>query len=131
MGKWCINGYYQCIYAILGPVIFGPDDDFRKHEAQGVLPALICLQRQVSYFGDQEGLKGLMKHTDDDEVSCQVLQMLWEERHEEHIPYKLFSEWPDVFDPVFKDFILGLTSLDPHKRLTARQALDHPWLANF
>lgn len=28
MGKWCINGYYQCIYAILGPVIFGPDDIF-------------------------------------------------------------------------------------------------------
>ncbi|KAB8216258.1 putative calcium/calmodulin dependent protein kinase [Aspergillus novoparasiticus] len=63
-----------CIYAILGRVIFGPNDDFRKHEAQG------------------EGLNGLMKHIGDDKISCQVLQMLWQERHEEHIPYRLFSE---------------------------------------
>ncbi|KAE8338728.1 hypothetical protein BDV24DRAFT_153340 [Aspergillus arachidicola] len=97
-----------CIYAILGRVIFGPDDDFRKYEAQG------------------EGLSGLIKHIGDDGISCQVLQMLWGERQEDHIPYRLFSEWPDVSDPVFKDFILGLTSLDPHKRLTAHQALDHP-----
>ncbi|KAB8207509.1 kinase-like domain-containing protein [Aspergillus parasiticus] len=120
-----------CIYAILGRVIFDPDDDVRKHDAQGVLPALIRLQRQVSYFVDQEGLSGLMKHIGDDGISCQVLQMLWGERQENHIPYRLFSEWQDVSDPVFKDFILGLTSLDPHKRVTARQALDHPWLANF
>ncbi|PIG85730.1 calcium/calmodulin dependent protein kinase [Aspergillus arachidicola] len=112
-------------------VIFGPDDDFRKHEAQGVLPALIRLQRQVSYFGDQEKLSELVKHISDDGISCQGLQMLWEEIQEDHIPYRLFSEWQDVSDPVFKDFILGLTSLDPHKRLMARQALDHPWLANF
>jgi serine/threonine protein kinase len=37
-----------------------------------------------------------------------------------------FSEWTDV-DLAFKDLIQGLNSLDPSQRLTARQALNHPW----
>lgn len=116
---------------MLGRVIFGPDDDFQKHQAQGALPALIRLQRQVSYFGDQEGLNGLMKHVSDEEVNCQVLGMLWGERIEDYIPYKPFSDWPGVDDAAFKDLILGMTNLDPTKRVTARQALEHPWFAGF
>lgn len=116
---------------MLGRVIFGPDDDFHKHEAQGALPALIRLQRQVSYFGDQEGVDGLLKHIADDDTSCQVLRMLWGDRAEEHIPYRPFSQWPDIGDAVFKDFIQGLTNLDPKKRLSARQALEHPWLSGL
>ncbi|EAW20707.1 putative calcium/calmodulin dependent protein kinase [Aspergillus fischeri NRRL 181] len=116
-----------CIYAMLGRVIFGPDEDFRKHQTQGALPAFIRLQRQVSYFGDSEGINGLLKHIGDDEISCQVLRMLWDERSEEHIPYKPFSEWPEVVDPTFKDLIQRLTNLDPTKRFTACQALEHAW----
>lgn len=120
----------QCIYAILGRDIFGPDDDFQKHLAQGVLPHLIRLQRQVSYFGDLEGFIGLWQYLGDDDASCEVLAMLWENRFEEYIPYKPFSEWPDVSDEAFKDLIRGLTNLDPRKRITARQALEHPWFAD-
>ncbi|GAD96440.1 calcium/calmodulin dependent protein kinase, putative [Paecilomyces variotii No. 5] len=118
-----------CIYAMLGRVIFGPDEDFRKHQSQGVLPTLIRLQRQVSYFGDQEGVDGLLRHLSDDDTSCEVLQMLWEERFDENIPYKSFYDWPEVSDPEFKDFIKSLTSLAPNRRVTAKQALDHPWSA--
>jgi serine/threonine protein kinase len=57
--------------------------------------------------------------------------MLWDDQSEEHIPYKQFSEWPDGGDAAFKDLIRGLTNLDPTKRVTARQALEHPWLADF
>jgi len=121
----------QCIYALLGRVIFGPDDDFQRHLAQGALPALIRLQRQISYFGDWEGVNGLLKHIADDDTNCQVLRMLWDERSEEYIPYKPFSEWPDVGDAVFKDLIRQLTNLDPAKRVTARQALEHPWFADI
>lgn len=96
---------------------------------QGALPYLICLQRQVSYFGDWEGVEGLLKHIGDDDTNCQVLRMLWEDRLEEYIPYKPFSEWADGTDVVFKDLIRGLTNLDPAKRITARQALEHPWFA--
>lgn len=124
------NGFLQCIYALLGRVILGADDDLQNHVAQVALPYLVRLQRQVSYFGDQEGVEGLLKHIGDDDVNCQVLQMLWEYRHEENIPYKPFSEWADVTDGVFKDLIRGLTNLDPAKRITARQALEHPWFTD-
>ncbi|PKY01354.1 putative calcium/calmodulin dependent protein kinase [Aspergillus campestris IBT 28561] len=120
-----------CIYAVLGRVIFGPDEDFEKHHAQGALPIFIRLQRQVSYFGDPEGINGLSKHLADDEFGREALQMLWDERLEEHIPYRPFAEWPEITDPDFKDLISGLTNLDPAKRITARQALAHPWLAGI
>lgn len=70
-----------------------------------------------------------MKHVGDDEVSRQVLQILWDDRTEEYIPYKPFSGWPEVGDLRFKDLILRLASLDPASRLTARQALEHPWFS--
>lgn len=116
---------------MLGRVIFGPDDDFRKHQAQGALPALIRLQRQVSYFGDKGGVNGLMGHVGYEDVNCQVLQMLWEERPEDHIPYIPFSEWREVRDAAFRELILGMMNLNPTERLTARQALEHPWFVNL
>lgn len=94
------------------------------------MPYLIRLQRQVSYFGDREGVEGLLKHIGDDDVNCQVLRMLWEDRHEEYIPYKPFSEWADVTDVVFKDLIRELTNLDPANRITAAEALEHPWFTD-
>lgn len=94
---------------------------------QGVLPALVRLQRQVSYFGDKEGINRLLKHIVDDITRSQVLRMLWDGRLEEDIPYKPFSEWADVDDTAFRDLVMGLMNLDPEKRLTARQALEHLW----
>lgn len=71
-----------------------------------------------------------MKHVGDEEINCQILRMLWNERTEDHIPYKPFSDWPDVDDSMFKNLILGMMNLDPTKRVTARQALEHPWFAS-
>ncbi|GLA92974.1 hypothetical protein AtubIFM57143_009953 [Aspergillus tubingensis] len=120
-----------CLYAVLGRAIFGIDDDFRFHESQGALPAMMRLQRQVSYFGNNEGINGLLKHIGDDEVNCQVLRMLWDERSEEYTPYKPFSQWEDHTEPKFRDFIGQLMNLDPAKRLTAREVLEHPWFSDF
>ncbi|KAK2766005.1 hypothetical protein FQN54_007520 [Arachnomyces sp. PD_36] len=118
-----------CIYAMLGKVIFGADDDLQKFESQGAFPHVIRLQRQVSYFGDREGLNGLMTHVGDEEVNCQVLGFLWDDRAADYHTYKPFSEWPDVTDNEFKDLIGRMTILDPRKRVTAREALEHPWFA--
>lgn len=112
---------------MLGRVIFGYDDDFQKHEALGALPLCIRLQRQVSYFGDQGGVDGLMRIVSEEEVNCEVLRALWENRTEEHFPYKPFSDWPDVTDAEFKDVVRKMMNLDPFKRITASQALEHPW----
>ncbi|KXG50057.1 uncharacterized protein PGRI_060240 [Penicillium griseofulvum] len=119
-----------CIYAFLGRVIFGPDNDFQLHQAQGALPAFIRLQRQVSYFGDQQGISGLLRHISGNETNCHVLNMLWDGRTDENIPYKPFTEWPDVIDMAFKDLIGRLMNLDPAKRLTAREVLEHLWFAD-
>ncbi|PPJ57953.1 hypothetical protein CBER1_11087 [Cercospora berteroae] len=119
-----------CLYAVFGRVICGVDEDFKKHESQGAVPMAIRLQRLVSYFGDEEGLNGLMRHIGDEDSNCQILLMLWEERNEDYIGYKPFSEWPEAQeDESFKDLILGLMNLDPSKRMTAAQALRHPWFA--
>jgi serine/threonine protein kinase len=89
------------------------------------------LQWQVSYFGDQEGLDGHKTHLGNDEVSLTVLNMFWEDRHEPYIPYKPFAEWLEMEDTVFKDLILGLMNLDPSKRITTQQTLEHPWFKDF
>ena len=75
-------------------------------------------------------MDGLLKHFADDDTTCTVLQMLWDERFAPYIPYKPFSEWPDVGEATFKDLICGLTNLDPRMRITAHQALEHPWFAD-
>ncbi|KAK5118069.1 hypothetical protein LTR62_004115 [Meristemomyces frigidus] len=116
-----------CLYAVLGRVICGLDEDFAKHEAQGALPAMIRLQRQVSLFGDREGLNGLMTHVGDEGLNCQMLSLLWEDRNEEYHSYEPLSEWPDLHDQSFMDLMKGLLNLDPARRLTARQALHYPW----
>lgn len=120
----------KCIYAVLGRVILGPDDNFKLHESKGALPMLIRLQRQISYFGDKQGLNGLMKHVGDEEFNCELLRMLWEDRAADYIPYVPFSDWTDV-DSTFKDLIRGLNHLDPLQRLTAHQALSHPWFKDI
>ena len=113
---------------MLGRVILGPDDNFKLNESKGAFPALIRLQRQVSYFGEKEGVNGLMKHVGDEEINCQILRMMYDERQTEEYSYAPFSEWTDAgLDSTFKDLIRGLNSLDPAQRLTARQALEHPW----
>lgn len=116
-----------CIYAMLGRVIFGPDDDFNLHVAKGAFPGIIRLQRQVSYFGDRDGINGLMKHVGDEETNLQVLSLLWDDRFADYLPYSHFSDWSEVQDAVFKDLVLKMMSLDPVKRITAREALEHPW----
>ncbi|KAK2781483.1 hypothetical protein FQN53_000574 [Emmonsiellopsis sp. PD_33] len=118
-----------CVYAMLGQVIFGADADFHKHESQGAYPHIIRLQRQVSFFGDQEGLNELMAHVGDEEINCQVLGFLWDDRLADYHSYKPFSEWPNVTEDEFKDPIGRMANLDPQKRATAREALEHPWFA--
>ncbi|KAF5850128.1 hypothetical protein GGP41_002412 [Bipolaris sorokiniana] len=68
-----------CIYAVLGWVILGCDDDFELHKSKGASPLSIRLQRQVSYFGNQEGLDGLVKHIGDEEIKRVAFKIDWED----------------------------------------------------
>lgn len=37
----------------------------------------------------------------------------------------------DSFDPTMVDFVEKLLALDPEKRYTAEEALQHPWLSSI
>ena len=102
---------------------------YRNMNRKGAFPHIIRLQRQVSFFGDREGLNGLTTHVGDEEVHCQVLGFLWDDCAADYHPYKPFSEWPNVSDGAFNDLIGKMTNLDPQKRVTAREALEHHWFA--
>lgn len=75
-------------------------------------------------------MKGLLKHIGDNKFDCKILQMLWEGRESDDIPYAPFSEWPDISDFKFNSLIKGIMNLDPKCRLSAKQALDHPWFSS-
>jgi serine/threonine protein kinase len=118
------NTFRKCIYVVLRHVILGHNADFQKHEQLGALPDMIRLQRLVSYFVDQEGFEGQMRHLGDDETSRTVLTMLWEDRHEAYILYRSFADWPDMEDGVFKDLVVRFMNLDPERRITAQETLE-------
>ncbi|KAF2805165.1 serine/threonine protein kinase [Mytilinidion resinicola] len=120
-----------CIYAMLGRVIFGPDADFQKHEAAGALPEMVRLQRQISYFPNRESFNGLITHLGDDELSCQVLGMLWDDRVADYHSYEPFSSWKDVEDFLFQEVVAEMMQLDPARRISAQQALGHAWFRGF
>jgi serine/threonine protein kinase len=46
----------------------------------------------------------------------------------EKFPREPFELWKDV-EPEFKDLVGKMTNIDPRRRITAHEALSHPWFA--
>lgn len=80
------------------------------------------LGRHISYFADEDGFQGLLKHIGEDNPFYERLVILAVEVK----PREPFALWEYV-DAEFRDLIVKMTSLDPARRITARQALQHPW----
>ncbi|KAI6878127.1 calcium/calmodulin dependent protein kinase [Hortaea werneckii] len=117
-----------CIFAMCDKMVCEDDEDFQAFVSQGAEPLAIRLQRLVSYFGDKDGINGLLTHVGDDDTSCEILSLLWDERHADYISYKPFVEWSVTQqNEGFGDVITRIVNLDPKKRMTAKQALMHPW----
>ena len=114
----------QCIYAVLKRVIFAVDDG---ELAEWEEPLSVILERQISYFADENGLNALLEHLGDSPW-CEVLKVIRDGFNKTN-PRKPFSLWRNV-DGDFKNFIGGLTDFDPAKRLTAHEALAHRWLGD-
>ncbi|KLJ12497.1 hypothetical protein EMPG_12490 [Blastomyces silverae] len=105
-----------CLYAMLGQIIFGDDEDLRKHASQ----ERIEWAHDTCKVGDEESqLSGSWDFFGDDRVAA-------------YHSYKPFSEWPwpNVTDDKFKDLIGRMANLDPQKRATnSARSLGalHPW----
>ncbi|CEL05752.1 hypothetical protein ASPCAL06867 [Aspergillus calidoustus] len=83
------------------------------------------LQRHLSYFADEEGLAGLLKHIGEDNPFHERLIELASDFTSEN-PRQPFGSWT-YGESEFRDLVGKMTNLDPTRRITARQALEHPW----
>jgi hypothetical protein len=111
----------ECIYAVTKQVIFAVEEEDLDEDEE---PLAVILERQISYFADEEGLNGLLKHLGESPW-CQVLEVLRDEFNKTN-PRKLVSLWKGI-DEDFRDLVTGLTKFDPIKRLMAKEALEHKW----
>jgi serine/threonine protein kinase len=83
------------------------------------------LRLQVSYFGKDEDFKGLLKWIGEDSPFFERLISIAESFTMED-PRRPFWRW-DYVDEQFRDLVCRMTNLNPKSKITAREALDHPW----
>lgn len=116
----------QCVYAVTKRLIFAVDQD-ELEEGSDVLA--VILQRQFSYFADEDGFNGLLKHLGDSPW-CNMFGVVRDSFNETH-PLMPVSMWKGHnIDADFRDLVSGLTNFDPAKRITAHEALAHRWFAD-
>ncbi|RDL32568.1 CMGC protein kinase [Venustampulla echinocandica] len=90
----------------------------------------LIVRRLLSYFADGPGLVGLLEHLDDSVAQWRDLVLATVPEFTTTDPRKPFSMWEDV-DECFRDVMTKMMSLDPARRITAREALEHPWFQNI
>ncbi|KAF2732067.1 kinase-like protein [Polyplosphaeria fusca] len=110
-----------CIYAVHKRVIFAVGEEELN---EGVEPLAVVIERQISYFADEDGLSGFLKHLGDNPW-VPIFEVTRDGFNKDN-PRRPFSLWEGV-DEDFKNLICAMTNFDPGKRITAREALAHKW----
>lgn len=85
------------------------------------------LRRQISFFGEEEGFKGLLQWVGEKSPFFERLVNI-AGSFDSANPRKPFERWYFV-NAQFRDLVCRMTNLDPARRITAREALEHPWFA--
>ena len=62
----------ECIYVMTKRIIFAVDEEDLE---EGEEPLAVILERQISYFADEEGLSAFLKYLGDSPW-CQILEVL-------------------------------------------------------
>lgn len=83
------------------------------------------LRKHLTLFGDTEGILALAKLVGEDDPFFQQIGDLCDDINNGE-PYSTIKGWLHM-DPDLRDLISKMTNLDPKKRITAAQALEHPW----
>ncbi|KAI2707642.1 hypothetical protein CBS147332_6700 [Penicillium roqueforti] len=110
-----------CICAVHKRIIFAVREDELE---EGVDPIAVLIERQISYFADEDGLNGFLKHLGDNPW-VRVFEVTWDGLNQE-TPRQPFVLWNGVDDD-FKSLVCAMARFDPGERITARQALEHKW----
>ncbi|KAJ8128801.1 hypothetical protein O1611_g4835 [Lasiodiplodia mahajangana] len=109
------------IYVMLNDMVLRVSDE----ELHGGEAWRHILRRHISFFADEDGFKGLLRHIGEENVFFNRLIALAADFDAER-PRKPFAMW-DYVDAELRDLVVKMTNLDPAKRITAREALEHPW----
>ncbi|KAI0813744.1 kinase-like domain-containing protein [Xylaria sp. FL0064] len=112
------------IFLRLRSVIFLADGE-RKLD-----PTLDILTRQISFFANWDDYDGFLKYLGRRHPMASSLRRI-ADSFDETNPRRPFTLWKsDLLDADFKDLISKMTKFDPRKRITAEEALNHPWFAD-
>lgn len=110
------------IYVMLDDMIFlMGEKELRSEDAWRHI-----LAKHISYFADEDGFKGLLQHIGQDNLFFDRFIDLAADFSKSGKLRQPFAVWEYV-DVELRDLITKMTNLDPTKRITAREALEHPW----
>ncbi|KAI0834728.1 kinase-like protein [Hypoxylon sp. FL0890] len=111
------------IYVMLNEMVFLVSNDQLNAEDSW----RYILRRHLSYFADRDGFNGFLQHIGEENPFYERVIALANDFPPGN-GRQPFEAWKDV-DLVFKDLVVKMTRLDPALRITARDALGHPWFS--
>lgn len=109
------------IYVMVNEMVFRISDSQLKAEDSW----RHILRRHISYFADEVSFNGFLQHIGRENVFFERSVAL----AGTFTPGQLrqpFETW-DYVDPDLRDLVGKMTNLDPTRRITAREALQHRW----
>lgn len=111
------------IYVMLNKMVFrARDEELAAKDAWRHV-----LRRHISYFADMDGFGGLLSHIGEDNPFFNRLIDLTTD-FDASKPRSPFALWHYV-DEELRDLIGKMTNFDPARRITAHEALEHPWFS--
>ncbi|KAK2791193.1 hypothetical protein FQN53_006031 [Emmonsiellopsis sp. PD_33] len=111
------------IYVMIGEMVFRVNDQ----ELNSADSWRYILRRHISYFADEDGLNGFLEHIGEENPFYKPLIAL-ANSFGPGDPRQPFMRWEYV-EPDLRDLVRKMTNLDPMKRITAREALQHRWFS--
>ena len=111
------------IYVMHNEMVFGVSDDQLKADDSW----RYILRRHISYFTDEDGLNGFLQHIGRENPFFERIVALSQD-FPSGGPRQPFSLWEYV-EPELRDLVGKMTNMDPRRRITAQEALVHPWFS--
>ncbi|KAI1817009.1 kinase-like domain-containing protein [Poronia punctata] len=94
-------------------------------------PTTSILTRQISYFADWPSFDGFVSSYLGPSHPWSTDLRKMADTFGQDNPRRPFSLWKsDLLDAEFKDLVGRMTKFDPRERITAEEALGHPWFAD-